>query len=198
MLRVVALLSVLLVVIACGNSPGPSASPGVSPSAAPSAVEPSVEPSVSPGPSDEVPPSDAPPASAAPASSAALLPDSLVVVSTRGGECPAGACESVTVIDRSGRVHTMAPEVAELGTVRPDIMAGLELGLDQADFEAIRSVPFTGECPVNFDGQELIFEVSTMTGTQRLASCEVEIDWASPLFIAVANALGEWIPIPLM
>ena len=34
--------------------------------------------------------------------------------------------------------------------------------------------------------------------SQLLASCQVEIDWGNPLFIAVAGALGEWIPVPLM
>jgi len=65
------------------------------------------------------------------------------------------------------------------------------------DFAALKSHPFTGECPVAFDGEELVFEFAIGTGSQRIASCEVEIDWGHPLFIAVGAALGEWIAMPL-
>jgi hypothetical protein len=49
---------------------------------------------------------------------------------------------------------------------------------------------------VNVDGQELIFEFSAGGGTQRIASCEVDIDWGHPLFMALAVALGAWVPMP--
>ena len=57
--------------------------------------------------------------------------------------------------------------------------------------------PFTGECPIAFDGQKQIFEFSVGSTTQRLDSCESELDWSSPLFIAMVGALGEWIQAPL-
>ena len=65
------------------------------------------------------------------------------------------------------------------------------------DFGAIKASPFTGECPVNFDGQELIFEFAAAGTTQRIASCEVDVDWGHPLFVAVGVALGEWVAMPL-
>ena len=76
-------------------------------------------------------------------------------------------------------------------------MQALNAAIAATDFAALKAKPFTGECPIAFDGQELIFEFATLAGTQRLASCEVDIDWGHPLFIAVAAALGEWIPLPL-
>ena len=36
-----------------------------------------------------------------------------------------------------------------------------------------------------------------MAATQRIASCEVEIDWGSPLFVALAAALAQWVPMPV-
>ena len=65
------------------------------------------------------------------------------------------------------------------------------------DFALLKSHPFTGECPVNFDGQEFIFEFGAPGGTQRIATCEVEVDYGSPLFVAVAAALGPFVPLPV-
>jgi hypothetical protein len=69
--------------------------------------------------------------------------------------------------------------------------------VNQTDYVALKSHPFTGECPVNFDGQELIFEFNVGSTVQRVASCEVDIDWGHPLFVAIGVALGEWIALPL-
>ena len=121
----------------------------------------------------------------------------LVTVQMRGGMCIDGPCDSAVILDRDGRVHSAAKPPNELGTVAPDQIAALQTAIAATDFDELRTHPFTGECPVAFDGQELIYEFATAAGTQRLASCEVEIDYGSPLFIAVANALGAFIPLPL-
>jgi hypothetical protein len=121
----------------------------------------------------------------------------LVTVSTRGSLCPAGACDNAVILDRDGRVHAAAKPPDDLGHVDAQAMAALIAAIQSTDFAAIKSRPFTGECPVNFDGQELIFEFSAGATTQRIASCEVDIDWGSPLFVAVGVALGKWVPLPL-
>src|SRR5262245_51052378 len=121
----------------------------------------------------------------------------LVTVSMRGGMCPAGACDNAVILERDGRVHAAAKPPNDLGHVSAEAYAALETAIRVADFTALRSKPFTGECPVNFDGQELIFEFAVAGGTQRIASCEVDVDWGSPLFVALGVALGEWVPFPL-
>jgi hypothetical protein len=113
----------------------------------------------------------------------------LVTVSTRGGECPAGACGSQIVIERDGRIHALKPEVKEFGKVPTEALAALEVAVRTTDFAQLKSKPFTGECPVNFDGQEIIYEFGAPSGVQRIASCEVEIDPTHPLILAVTNAL---------
>ena len=69
--------------------------------------------------------------------------------------------------------------------------------LDQAiratDFNELRSHPFNGTCPTAYDGQELIFDFWTPTTIERVAGCQVQIDWSSPLFVAVEAALGSFI-----
>ena len=122
----------------------------------------------------------------------------LLTVQMRGGMCPEGMCDTSVVLERDGRVHSAAKPPNDLGVADPAPLNALNAAIAAADWTALRAKPFTGECPVAFDGQELIFEFSTLTGSQRLASCEVEIDYGHPLFIAVANALGEWVFFPLM
>jgi hypothetical protein len=120
----------------------------------------------------------------------------LVTVEMRGGLCPAGACDSSVILERDGRVHAAAKPPNDLGQVDGQAMAALTAAIQATDFAALKSHPFTGECPIAFDGQELIFEFSVGTGTQRIASCEVDIDWGNPLFVAVGVALGQWVPLP--
>lgn len=129
----------------------------------------------------------------------ALLPGTgpLVTVTMRGGMCPQEACGGSVILERDGRVHSAAKPPNDLGRVPADAMTTLTAAVAATDYVALKSRPFTGECPVNFDGQELIFEFAVGTDTQRIASCEVEIDWGHPLFVAVGVALGEWIPLPL-
>ena len=121
----------------------------------------------------------------------------LLTVEMRGGMCPAATCDSSVILDRDGRVHSAAKPPNDLGRVKPEALAALTAAMQATDWAALKSRPFTGECPIAFDGQELIFEFSVGTGTQRIGSCEVDIDWGHPLFVAVGVALGEWVALPL-
>jgi hypothetical protein len=128
-----------------------------------------------------------------PSAVASLIPAStlpLVTVTTRGGECPEGACGSTLVVERGGRLHQTAPKDVVIGQVTPEALAALDGAIKTADFAAIRARPFTGECPVNFDGQEVIYEFGAPRGVERIASCETEIDPNHPLFKAVDLALA--------
>lgn len=121
----------------------------------------------------------------------------LMTVTMRGGECPAGACEQSVIVERDGTVHAAAKPPNDLGKVKPEAMAALTAAVNQTDFAAVKSHPFTGQCPTTFDGQELVFEFNVGTTTQRIASCEVDIDWGSPLFVAVGVAVGQWVAMPI-
>jgi hypothetical protein len=120
-----------------------------------------------------------------------LLPGGgpLVTVTVHGGECVGGPCGSTTVVDRDGRVHQTAPVAAEMGALSGDLLAALDAAVRNTDFAAIRARPFTGECPVAFDGQEFIYEFGAPGGTQRIATCETDVDPNHPLFLAVSAAL---------
>ena len=120
----------------------------------------------------------------------------LLTVQTRGGECPGGPCGTTVVLERDGRVHQAAKPPNDLGTVWPEALASLDAAISAADFEEIRSHPFSGECPTAYDGQEIVFEFGAPGGVERIATCEVAVDFGSPLFAAVATALGPFVALP--
>jgi hypothetical protein len=131
---------------------------------------------------------------------ASLLPEPsgpLVTVTTRGGECMDGPCGSVVVIERGGTVHS-DDGAAPLGTVPQGTLTALDAAIKTTDFAVVRAVPFEGECPVNFDGQEFIYEFGAPGGLERIASCETAVDPAHPVFAALDAALVavEVIPAP--
>ena len=164
-LRSAALPTIFLVaslLAGCSGPPSPSIASGASPSAPPSTLAPGATPS-----------------------------HPLVTVETRGGMCTQGACDSTIAIEADGRVHAIAPAPAELGTVPDRRLEALNTEIAQADFASLTSHPFTGTCPIAFDGQETVYTFSIGSDTQRIASCEVVIDPAAPLFVAVAAALAD-------
>jgi hypothetical protein len=120
----------------------------------------------------------------------------LLTVETRGGLCASAPCGSLLTIERDGRVHVAAKPPNDLGTVPADQLAGLDSAIRSTDFAALKSHPFTGVCPTAYDGQELVFEFGALGGPQRVATCEVAVDYGSPLFVAVSTALVPFLALP--
>lgn len=120
----------------------------------------------------------------------------LLTVETRGGECINGPCGSTVIVERDGTVHAAAKPPNTLGTITPEQLAVLDSAIKLTDFAVLKNRAFTGECPTAFDGQEFIFEFGAPSGTQRIATCEVKVDYRSPLFVVVAAALGPFMPLP--
>ncbi len=113
----------------------------------------------------------------------------LLVLYSHGGLCPDGMeCRSTVAIERDGRVRVSAKPPNYLGTVAPDKLAALEAAINAADFAALNSHPFTGTCPTDYDLQEVTYQFSTPRGFESVASCSVEVDLDSPLFVAVSAA----------
>jgi hypothetical protein len=117
-----------------------------------------------------------------------------VSVQTQGGECLQGACGGTITIEPDGRAHQLEPEPKELGTVPRELMDALIVEVEQADFEAILSRPFTDTCPIAFDGQQVTYVFTLAARSERIDSCEVVVDPANPLFVAVDAALAAVAP----
>ena len=120
----------------------------------------------------------------------------LVTVEVHGGLCASAPCGTTIYVERDGRVHQAAKPPNDLGTVPPVALAGLTAAINATDFTAVKRHLFSGQCPTAADGQEYVFEFAAPSGAQRIASCEVAIDFGSPLFVAVSTALGPFVPLP--
>jgi hypothetical protein len=166
MRSLLALLVVLsgAVLSGCASGPAPSSAPSRGPSVFPAETTP------------------------APAASPEPLP--IMSIETRGGECAGGACDRLVNIDDNGRIHEVIPKDRVTGMVPKDVLEALQIEMAQANYNLLQSKPFTGVCPIAFDGQETIYTFHIPTGDEEIASCKVAIDEKHPLFRAVAAALA--------
>lgn len=158
-------LIALLSLAACGAAARPTAQGSIAP--APSAVA-----------SPEAQPSNTPKIGAT---------DTLLTIRTEGGLCGPGGCWSEKQIRADGTYQVSEASGAQKdGTLSADQIAALTQLIAAADFEQIRAQPFTGTCPIAYDGQKQIYTFQTLSGEQTIDSCEVAIDESSELFQAIA------------
>jgi hypothetical protein len=75
------------------------------------------------------------------------------------------------------------------GTLDPALLAELKAQIAQADFAQIKAQPFTGTCPIAYDGQEATYTFHTAAGEETFSNCQVGIDETSPLFQSIEQAL---------
>ena len=76
-------------------------------------------------------------------------------------------------------------------------LAALDAAIKVTDFAVLKSRPFTRRVPDRRSTARNSSSSSAPGGTQRIATCEVDVDYGSPLFIAVGGAIAEFVPIPL-
>ena len=114
--------------------------------------------------------------------------DTLVKIRADGGMCMNGGCWSEKEIKADGSYTAVDHTGAQTsGTLDADAVAELTQQIAATDFEQIKAQPFTGTCPLAFDGQEFTYTFQTLSGPQTLASCTVAIDEESPLFQTVSG-----------
>ena len=94
-------------------------------------------------------------------------------------------------------MHFASKPPNDLGMLSPELLATLNAEIEATDWAELVSHRFTGMCPTAYDGQEIVFEFATPDGVQHIASCEVEVDYESPLFTAVVEAVGAFMPLPI-
>jgi hypothetical protein len=107
-----------------------------------------------------------------------------------------GSCEQTATIEKGGRVRLAAKPPNDLGIVGPMDLVTLQGAIASTDFNLLRTHPFTGECPVNYDGQELVLTFSTPNGDQVLAACTTALDFTWPVLAALTKALEPIWPLP--
>lgn len=110
----------------------------------------------------------------------------LVTYETAGGECPEGPCGFTAEIHRDGTV-TRSDGMEQ--TVDAPSLARLVEQVGTADWDAILAVPFEGECPRNFDGQEQIYTFHVGPEPVVVASCTVAVNPEQEPFRTVQGIL---------
>jgi len=114
---------------------------------------------------------------------AANSKDPLVTIHAEGGLCVYGACGQDTVILQDGSFTVKNGSGEErTGQLDGATLASLKQAIDGADFEAIKSKPFTDICPIAYDGQQYTFTFYRGGTTEVLDSCQYELDSTSPMF----------------
>lgn len=116
----------------------------------------------------------------------------IMAVQSRGGMCFEGTCRATIYVESNGLVHSADKPPNELGIVPEAQMADLISAINTADFAEIRSHRFADTCPTAFDGQELVFEFAAPSGVERIESCQVDVDYQTPLFSAVALVMRDY------
>ena len=117
----------------------------------------------------------------------------LLKVERSGGECSYGGCYSEIFIYQDGMYLYKEKTQQELkGSFSKEEIKKLEELISAEDFKKIKSKKFTGQCPVEYDGSELIYTFYQSNGeSERIASCEFEVDKNSPLFKHVSELLNK-------
>jgi hypothetical protein len=144
------------------------------------------------GPGASASPSPSSPAAASPSPVVApptpvLAGDGLLVTyRAHGGHCRQGECEFEAAIYADGRVERSD---GMQQVVDPMSLGLLTAGIADADWEAILAVPFSGECPVNFDGQESVYTFHVAPEPVVVASCTTEVDTTREPFRTIDGIL---------
>ena len=73
--------------------------------------------------------------------------------------------------------------------MEPAVLARIVAGVAATDWEAVLARPFTGECPRNFDGQEVTYTFPMAAGDVVVASCTTQIDPGQEPFASIGDAL---------
>lgn len=110
--------------------------------------------------------------------------DPLVSIHGEGGLCVYGGCSRDIIVLQNGTYTVKnGPNDQTSGALDAAALAQLKQAIDTADFNAIRSKPFTDTCPIAYDGQQYTYTFyKTGGGTEVLDSCKYALDMSSPLF----------------
>lgn len=98
----------------------------------------------------------------------------LATVTYSGGLCEVGQpCESVVTIYQNGLVERDDQVITQLSHEQ---LVQLVNEMNGTDYEAIMTQPFTGTCPIVFDGSELTYTFYLSGSTQVLPSCTYDLE----------------------
>ena len=117
----------------------------------------------------------------------------LATVVNSGGLCADGSCHWQTAIYNDGVIIVEGKSQQLTNSELAIVISAIK----SADFDEIRSTPFTGTCPAAYDGPSYSFDFSTDHGFEHMNSCETELDMQEPLLKAVSDIVKKYSGITL-
>ena len=114
----------------------------------------------------------------------------LMTIYSHGGLCLYGECISNITIYTDGTLRYETGDREGEMMLNPREIADLATAIYEADYDVLRSEPFTELCPTTYDGQETIFTFHIREVEEIISSCEYLIDEGAPIF-AVIYAIFE-------
>lgn len=119
--------------------------------------------------------------SAAPTATPPVADAPLVKIGTDGGMCQYGMCSGAVLIYADGRCVHEQPQQQSAQTRLADAdITKLKQAITDVDLAAVKSHPFTGTCPIAYDGSRTTYEFVKDGAMQTLNDCEYDLD--EPLF----------------
>jgi hypothetical protein len=107
--------------------------------------------------------------------------------------CTQSDCATRITVGKDGSFqYTDAESKRFSGTVKPKDLSDLKGQIARANFTQLQSRPFTGTCPIAFDGTKTIYTFYNAKTPVKIDSCKVEVNPANPLF-KKTNAIAEQI-----
>lgn len=104
----------------------------------------------------------------------------LVKIFNHGGECISeAACQSTRLIRADGGISI---DGNKTGNLTESELSILKDELRLIDYNRLGAIPFTGTCPMAYDGQEVVYTFYPQGIERSYASCKVVLDENLPIF----------------
>lgn len=114
----------------------------------------------------------------------------LLKAEARGGLCVTGSmCESQITVMSDGAWTRTGGDAARSGVLPASRVAALAEAVRRTGLAS--APPFTGTCPIAYDGQEQVLTWLQDGAPVTAASCEREFDPGDPLVVAAADLSAE-------
>ncbi len=106
----------------------------------------------------------------------------IVSIRREGGFCRPGGCFSEVAIFADGTYRYSDRTQQKTGRINRLEIRRFQKRIAAANFEKIKSQPFTGTCPLAYDGPETVYTFRKGSQTEVIRSCQTQIDGKNPLF----------------
>lgn len=106
----------------------------------------------------------------------------LLKVRKSGGFCPDNQCFSELTILQNGTYRYEDAQKTGTGKLSRRAFTQLKRRLARLNIEQVRSKPFTGTCPIAYDGPETFYRFLIGNTVEEISDCKSAIDPQDPLF----------------